>query len=128
MRRCRIDIEASPTFQKLLRRYQRQYPKTKDDLADAFDRIEQDPEHAAHATPLVGFGRAVWKYRCKHSDLARGVRGGYRVIAVYDAARAILWPILLYAKVDQGDVSAEAVKRAVQELREAMRVSRPRPE
>jgi DNA-directed RNA polymerase subunit L len=65
----------------------------------------------------------VWKYRCKHSDLSRGASGGYRIIAVYDAAHAILRPILLYAKVDSDDVSAGAVKRAVEELREALKAA-----
>ena len=125
---CRIDIEASPTFRRLLLEYQRRYPRTKADLADTFTRIEQDPEHAAHARPLIGFGRSVWKYRCRHSDLARGVRGGYRIIAVYDAAHTIVRPILLYAKVDQGDVPADRVKRAVKELREVLRAAQARPE
>lgn len=123
MPRCRIDIEASPTFQRLLREYQRRYPRTRADLVDAFSRIEQDPEHAAHATPLIGFGRRVWKYRSKHSDLSRGARGGYRIIAVYDGGNAILWPILLYAKVDRDDVPADVVKRAVEEIREALRAA-----
>lgn len=116
MPRCRIDIEASPTFQKLLRSYLRQYPRTKADLADAFARIEQDPEHAAHATPLIGFGRAVWKYRCKQSDLQRGAQGGYRIIALYEPATAVLYPILLYAKRDRDDVAPEQVTEAAQEL------------
>ena len=125
---CRIDIEASPTFRRLVRQYQARYPKTKSDLIDAFTRIEQDPEHAAHARRLIGLGRSVWKYRCKHSDLSRGVRGGYRIVAVYDATNAILRPILLYAKVDSDDVSPDVVKRAVQELREALKAAGSRPE
>ena len=126
---CRIDIDASPTFQRLLREYQRRYPRTKADLAEAFARIEQDPEHAAHGRPIPGFGgRTIWKYRCKHSDAARGVRGGYRIIAVYDAVNAILRPILLYAKVDTGGVSAPRVRQAVEELRDVLRVAQARPE
>ena len=126
MPRCRIDL-ASPTFRRLVAEYQRRYPRTKADLTDAFARIEQDAEHAAHARRLIGFGSSVWKYRCKHSDLSRGVRGGYRIIAVYDAARAMLWPILLFAKVDRGDVSRDVVKRAVEELGEVLRAARSRP-
>ena len=124
MPRCRIDL-ASPTFRRLVAEYQRRYPRTKKDLTDAFNRIEQDPEHAAHARRMVGFGPGVWKYRCKHSDVSRGVRGGYRIVAMYDARHAILRPIVLYAKVDMGDVSAEAVRRAVEELREVLRAVPP---
>ncbi len=131
MPRCRIDIEASPTFQKLLRRYQRQYPKTKADLEDAFARIEQDPQHAAHATPLIGFERAVWKYRCKQSDLQRGAQGGYRIIALYEAGTGVLYPILLYAKRDREDVASEQVTWAIQELQRRLEEAtgdRPSPE
>lgn len=125
---CRIDLEASPTFRRLFREYQRRYPQTRADLFDAFSRIEQDPEHAAHARALIGFERRVWKYRCQHSDAARGVRGGYRIIAVYDVARAVLCPIILYAKLDREDVSRQVVRRAVEELFEVLRASRERPD
>ena len=122
---CRIDL-ASPTFRRLIAEYQRRYSRTKDDLAKAFSRIEQDPEHAAHARRMIGFGASVWKYRCRQSDVSRGTRGGYRIIAVYDAANAILRPIVLYAKVDREDVSAAEVKRAIQELREVLKASESR--
>ena len=125
---CRIDLEASPTFRRLFREYQRRFPHTRADLVDAFSRIEQDPEHVAHARPLIGFGRTVWKYRCRQSDIARGVRGGYRIIAVYDAARAILRPIVLYAKMDRDDVSPQVVRRAVEELRDVLRAAPHPPE
>lgn len=121
MPRCRIDIEASPTFQRHLRYYQRRYRNTFDDLRQALQRIEADPEQAAHARSLVRFGaHAVLKYRFKHSDAGHGGRGGYRLIAAYDRAGGVLYPIILFAKVDLDDVSAEAVRHAVHELREAL--------
>lgn len=47
---------------------------------------------------------------------------------MYDAANAILWPILLYAKIDSDDLPPDVVKRAVEELREVLSVAGPRPD
>jgi hypothetical protein len=95
-------------------------------LRQALQRIEADPEQAAHARQLVRFGaHAVLKYRFKHSDAGHGGRGGYRLIAAYERAAGILYPIMLFAKVDLDDVSAEAIRRAVHELQEALQQDPP---
>ena len=92
------------------------------------DAGAEDPEHAAHANRLSGFSDSVWKYRCKQSSASRGSSGGYRIIALYDRAAGVLTPLLLYAKIDQSDVSRATVKNALVELRQALRASPEKPE
>jgi hypothetical protein len=79
-----------------------------------FERISEDHERAANATAIPGFGRKIWKYRCKSADLERGSQGGFRIIAYHDDATGTLYPILLYSKTDRGDVTGQEITDAVE--------------
>ena len=117
MPKCKIDLEASPTFKKILEGYKRKYPKLLADLKDAFDKIEEHYDSAAHADAIPGFARTVWKYRWKSSDLRRGAQGGLRIIALCDPDKNSLYPLFVYSKVEKEDVSAKEIREAVEELK-----------
>lgn len=117
---CRIDADASRKFQHLVKQLTKKYPRLLHDLQDAFSAIERDYMRAAHASAIPGFGRTVWKYRWKSSDLQRGESGGIRIIALYDEQRNTLYPLFVYFKVQQEDVSTEAIMKAITELKEAL--------
>ncbi|MCI0484964.1 MAG: hypothetical protein L0Y78_10325 [candidate division NC10 bacterium] len=120
---CRIDIDASPTFQKLLRKLQRTCRKINEDLTEAFESIEKDYTKAAQANAIPKYANTVWKYRCKSSDLRRGAQGGFRIIAYYHQSNGTLYPILIYLKTEKEDVSAEEIQKAIQALKDIL--SRP---
>ena len=117
---CRIDLEASPTFQKLLRQSRRQYPKVRDDLIESFSRIEKDYTGACQAVAVPGFASTVWKYRYKSSDFQVGSRGGIRIIAYYDSAANILYPLFFYFKKNQSDTSGQEINAAIAALKQAL--------
>ncbi len=127
MPKCRIDLEASPTFKKLIENHRRRYPKLKDDLKEAFQRIEEDYTSASNARAIPGFSSKVWKYRCKCSDLRRGARGGIRIIAVYNNDNETLYPIFFFLKTEQEDVDPKVIQRLVEELAMQLSLS-PGPE
>ena len=120
MPRCRIDADASPKFQKLLRKLERDYRRIKEDLREAFRRIEEAYTKAAHATAIPRFGGRVWKYRWRSSDLQRGAQGSIRIIAFHDPDNNVLYPILVYVKSEKEDVSAQEIEKAIDDLRQAL--------
>ena len=116
MPNCKIDVDASPTFKRLLESHRKQFPKLLSDIIEALGRIQQDYRKAAGADAIPGFNQTVWKYRCKCSDLRQGTQGGIRIIAYYNAELGTLYPITFYFKRDQSDISKEAVQKIVDEL------------
>lgn len=117
---CRIDIDASPTFRKLLRKLQKTCRKINEDLAEAFECIEKDYTKAANANAIPNFAKSAWKYRWKSSDLRRGALGGFRIIAFYNQDKAILYPLFIYLKTDREDVSYKEIQEAIQSLQDVL--------
>jgi len=119
--RCRIDL-SSPTYLRSLRQLRKKYRNIEDDLAKTFRIIEGDHETpGAHAVSLHGFGRTVWKYDCRSSDLRKHPRECFRIVAVFlDDNRETLYPIILYFKGDKGDTTEKEIKHAMRELRTAL--------
>jgi len=66
---------------------------------------------------MTGMGRTLYKVRAPNSDAQRGKSGGYRVIYyLVTNERCLL--VTIYSKVDQDDVSIEAIRRILAEERE----------
>jgi hypothetical protein len=129
--RCEIDLDACPLFARLLKTLRKKYRKIDADLAEVFEEVEKDYETAAGADPIPGWQRTVWKHRCGSSDMKVGRSRGFRIISVIktDADPHILYPVLIYAKVEKTDVTtveiAEAVKSLERELEELKRGLEP---
>ena len=114
---CRVDLHRSPTYKYLLERHKARFPRIENDLGDSFwVDIARDYRNARQAESVPGFKNTIFKYRAKCSDMRRGARGGYRVIAYYHLPENTLFPLLLYHKSDQDDTSAEIVQQAIDEL------------
>ena len=118
MPRCEIDLDASPLFARLLKQLRKKYRRIDADLADLFEEIEKDYEMAAGADPIATWKRMVWKHRCGSRDMKVGRSGGFRIISVVHTDRDphVLYPILIYAKADQANVSAIQIADAVKVL------------
>ncbi len=120
---CKIDVEAAPHFLHLVEKLQRKYPHITDDLHEFFEAIERDFTTAAHARRIPripGLVAEVWKYRWKCSDQQKGTRGGMRVIAYRDSTTGTMYPLFIYVKAEQEDISPTQIAKAVRELREAI--------
>lgn len=113
---CYVDFKRSPTFQSLLASLKKRFPRIEEDLAVIWVDIAKDYRNARQAESVPRFKDSVFKYRAKCSDMSRGSRGGYRIIAYYHREKNTLYPILIYHKSDQEDVDPKTVATAVEEL------------
>jgi mRNA-degrading endonuclease RelE of RelBE toxin-antitoxin system len=113
---CYVDLQRSPTFQSALGSLRKRFPRIDDDLKEIWPDIARDFRHARQAESLVGFKNTAYKYRAKCSDMKRGSRGSYRVIAYYHEPKNTLYPVFIYHKSDQDDVDKRTVSAVVQEL------------
>jgi len=95
---CLIDATSSPDYERLLKKLRKKYPRAEEDLAAAFEDIARDFTTACQANAVPGFHRAVWKYRCKSSNMQRGRSGGFRILAYYAEASNTLFAIAVYTK------------------------------
>ena len=113
MRPCDIDVERSPRFKRELEDFQRKYSQTLNDVSDLFKRIAQNPVQTAAGRLQTGIStQEVYKYYCKSSDLRRGSREAYRIIALHEPDRNLLTPLAIYLKPDEITTTeiAEAIK------------------
>jgi hypothetical protein len=117
---CLINSELSPTFRKLLANLQKSYPHVGDDLKELFDSVAQDYRGAKGARSVPHFEDRIWKYRQNSSDIKRGARYGFRVIAYFSAGT--LYPIIVYAKPQLSDVSDRQIELALQEIEVLLRL------
>ena len=113
---CHVDADRSPTFKSLVASLRKRFRHIDDDLREIWPDIAQDYRNARGAESIPGFANTVYKYRAKCSDSNKGSRGGYRVIGYYHQEANTLYPIYIYSKLDQSDVSAKTVTATVKEL------------
>jgi mRNA-degrading endonuclease RelE of RelBE toxin-antitoxin system len=105
-------VEFTSAFQRQLRRLARRYPHIRADLEPLIDQLRAG-EIVGDQVPRVG--HTLFKVRVANRDARRGTRGGYRIIyCLRSNTRIVL--VTIYSKSDQGDVSAEALRRIVDEL------------
>lgn len=112
MRPCDIDVERSPRFKRELQEFQQKYPQTLNDVTDLFKRISQNPQQTHAGRLQTGSStQEVYKYYCKSSDLRRGSREAYRIIALYERDRNLLTPLAMYLK--PADVAVKEIVEAI---------------
>lgn len=121
MGECRVDSEASREF-AVWRDYWRKhgYPSIEGDLAEAFSEISRNHEacrcrQVARFAPVLQ-GYLLFKYRQKNKAAREGARGGWRIYALFDRDRRIVYPILVYPKKEWADASDQDIIECVREL------------
>jgi hypothetical protein len=126
---CRIDAEASPQFAALKEHWKRAgYDSIESDLKEAFQEIVKDIQ-ACRCRPVGRFADVIGdlqllKYRQKNRAAREGARGGWRIYALFDRERLVLYPIVVYPKKQWADASDDLIKKAVKQLRDI--VAKPR--
>jgi len=87
-----------PSFSRNVKKLRRKYRRIDSDLGKVFDKIAEDPFNSRHATPLVGFNRTIWKYRCLSSDQKTGESGGFRILCYVDSENESIYPLAVWSK------------------------------
>lgn len=100
------------SFKRSLKHLAKRYPRAKDDLKTALKALTDVPTLGV----LIPGGSGTRKLRVRSTDLARGKSGGFRLIYAVDYQADRLYPLLVYAKTDQADITRRDLKRLLYDL------------
>ncbi|MEW6755880.1 MAG: type II toxin-antitoxin system RelE/ParE family toxin [Candidatus Latescibacterota bacterium] len=103
----RLRLEYTPEFKRSVRVLSRRYRHIRSDLEPIIDRLVAGERIGDR---ISGMGFAVWKVRVRNSDVAKGKSSGYRLVYFVSPASSVVL-VALYSKLDQGDVTAQQVRR-----------------
>jgi mRNA-degrading endonuclease RelE of RelBE toxin-antitoxin system len=120
---CFLDKERSPSFTSAVSALRERFPRIDSDLNEIWVDIALDHRNNRGAESIPKFNDTVFKYRTKCSDMKRGARGGYRIIAYYHMKSNILYPIFIYHKADRSDINIKETQKQVAELLESLNES-----
>ena len=109
-----VHVEYTPEFKRNLRALAKKYRHIRADVQPVIDRLLAgevigDQVPGAHYT--------IFKVRLQNSDIQKGKRSGYRLI-YHQRTRTRIILVTMYSKLDQGDISAEQIRRILRELDE----------
>ncbi|GBC64116.1 hypothetical protein DENIS_5133 [Desulfonema ishimotonii] len=91
-------------FKDQVRSLMRKYPRIRQDLRE-LDRILRENPYAG-----VSLGQHAHKLRLGSADMARGKRGGYRVITYVNDGAGKIRLLTIYAKPRKADISDAEIK------------------
>ncbi len=107
-----IYVRFTPEFKRNLRTLSKKYRSIRNDIQPVIDEIQsgnfignriQNPQYM------------VYKVRVRNSDIRKGKRSGYRFIYYLKTETDVIL-ITLYSKLDQSDISAEQIRRILDEF------------
>jgi mRNA-degrading endonuclease RelE of RelBE toxin-antitoxin system len=104
-----VQVEFTPEFKRNIRQLAKKYRYLQADVQPVINALEagQTP-----GTQIPRTGYTVFKVRIKNSDLQKGKRSGYCMIYYLKTPKTVLL-ITIYSKTEQGDVSAEQIRRII---------------
>jgi mRNA-degrading endonuclease RelE of RelBE toxin-antitoxin system len=107
-----VAIYYTPEFKRNVRHLAKKYAHVRGDLEPLLQSLLRG-QREGDKVPGVKYD--VYKVRLKNSGARKGKSGGYRVIfQVRNAGEIVL--ITIYSKSEQGDISAKAIKRIIDEV------------
>lgn len=77
--------------------------------------IEQLQVGEAVGDQIQRIGAPIFKVRVQNRDIQKGKSSGYRLIYHYEMLSRIVL-VTIYSKLDQGDISAEQIRRILREF------------
>jgi mRNA-degrading endonuclease RelE of RelBE toxin-antitoxin system len=104
-----VRIEYSSEFKRHLRHLSKKYRHIKSDVQPVIEQLKAG-QTPGDQVPRTGY--TVFKVRIKNSDIKKGKRAGYRMVYYLKTKEAIIL-ITIYSKTEQGDVSAEQIRRII---------------
>ena len=108
-----VSVEFTPEFKRNVRTLAKSYRSIRSDV-EPFIKQLQDGETPGDQIPRVDY--TVYKARLGNSDAQKRKRGGYRVIYYLKTPSTIIL-VTIYSKLEQGDISPEAIQNAIEECR-----------
>jgi mRNA-degrading endonuclease RelE of RelBE toxin-antitoxin system len=106
-----IQVEASSTFNRNLRKLAKKYRSIHNDIQPIIEQLEQGQ---LPGDQIPGVGYAVFKLRVRNSDTQKGKSGGYRLIYYVKTTMGIIL-LTLYTKSEQVDIAAEDIWNIITE-------------
>ncbi|MEZ4668792.1 MAG: type II toxin-antitoxin system RelE/ParE family toxin [Anaerolineae bacterium] len=107
-----IEVVFSQTFLDDIKRLRKKYRHILDDVDLLVDRL-RNGETPGDRIP--GTGYTTYKVRLKSSDLAKGKRGGFRLI-YYLQTTTERFLLTIYAKSEQSDISPDEIAALVRKI------------
>jgi mRNA-degrading endonuclease RelE of RelBE toxin-antitoxin system len=104
-----IQVEASPVFNRNLRKLAKKYRSIRNDLQPVIEQLEQGE---LPGDQIPGIGYAVFKLRVRNSDTRTGKSGGYRLIYYLKTTTGIIL-LTVYAKSEQVDIAADDIQSII---------------
>jgi mRNA-degrading endonuclease RelE of RelBE toxin-antitoxin system len=106
----RVQVEASPTFNRNLRKLAKKYRRIQDDIKLIIAKLERGQ---LPGDKIPGIGYAVFKLRVKNSDVQKGKSGGYRLIYYVKTETGIIL-LTIYAKSEQVDITPDDIQSIIE--------------
>jgi len=106
-----VRVEFTLEFKRNVRQLSKKYRHFQSDVQPIISQLETG------LTPgdrIQRTGHMVFKVRVRNSDIQKGKRSGYRMIYSLKTPDFVLL-ITIYSKTDQGDISAEKIRRILAE-------------
>jgi mRNA-degrading endonuclease RelE of RelBE toxin-antitoxin system len=107
-----VEVVLAPEFVRRLKRLLRKYRHAYDDVQTLIHQLEQGETPGDQVQETV---YTVYKTRVRNSDLTRGKSGGYRAIYYVRMPKRIIL-ITIYAKTEKADISADEIRRLIDEF------------
>ncbi len=100
-------------FEKDLTRLAKRYPSSVDLVEELFEKIEDGKLEGTPITKLKLKGNKVFKTRLENPDANRGKSGGFRVILYLVTSDNEVFPLTIYSKSDQEDISNKEIMNII---------------
>lgn len=107
-----VQVEYTPEFKRNLRGLAKKYRHLRSDVEPVIAQL-QAGEFVGDQ--VRGTSYTIFKVRVQNSDILKGKSSGYRLIyQVKTPIKVVL--VTIYSKLDQGDISAEQIRRILREF------------
>ncbi|NJK73714.1 MAG: type II toxin-antitoxin system RelE/ParE family toxin [Microcoleus sp. SU_5_6] len=107
-----VQVQVSPLFLKRLKDLAKRYRQVQQDIQPIIETLQKGDFLGDR---IVGTGYTVLKVRAKNRDIPVGKSGGYRVIYQVLSPQLVVL-LLIYAKSEQSDVTAEEIIEAINRI------------
>lgn len=107
-----FSVILSRSFKRSLKHLSKKYPHAKNDIKIALQTLADAPVLGV----LIPGGAGTRKLRIRSTDLQRGKGGGFRLIYTLDHEAERIYPLLVYAKTEQSDVTRHELEQLLADL------------
>lgn len=105
----KTEVRFTPEFRRNLRQLSKKFRRIRSDIQPVVEQLRSG-EIIGEQVPRVGY--RVYKVRVRNQDLRKGKRAGYRLL-YYVRTPERVFLLTIYAKSEQGDVSAERIRQII---------------